>query len=235
MYFRLKFHSMNKLISLLLFIGLIDTFLAQTTPEFEKFSGKLVYSITITDTSLQKMIPPRQMVVYTNDTLIRIENSTDQLGLQVIIKHLVYNKSYLLLRTPVNNYAIQTDHNDGKEIKYPYSFKSKRGKRKILGMKAKRLWVSHENFKEPLEFLYVPQFSPKYINTLENFPGLPVLYFISSVDGTYEYRLISMEANTPNHDLFGVPSDYKRVTFDDFLNETLQYQQQSEGMEIEHE
>jgi hypothetical protein len=135
----------------------------------------------------------------------------------------------------VNNYAIQTDHNDDNEVKYPYSYTSKWGKHKIQGMKAKRLMVSHENFKEPLEFWYFPKFSPKYINTLENFPGLPLLYYISSVDGTYVYRLISIESYTPNHDLFGIPSDYKRVTFDDFLNETLQYQQQGEGIEIEHE
>lgn len=226
---------MIKLFLLFIFLGFTSIISAQSAPVFEKFSGKLVYSITITDTSLQKMIPSRQMVVYTNDTLVRIENTTDQLGYQVIIKHLTFNKSYLLLNTPINNYAIQTDYNDGQEIKYPYSYTTKRGKRKILGLKAKRLMVSHENFKEPIEFLFLPQYSPKYINTLENFPGLPVLYYISSVDGTYEYRLISIEKTTPNHDLFGVPSDYKRVTFDNFLNEMLQYQQQSEGIEIEHE
>ncbi len=226
---------MVKLFSLFIFLGFTRIITAQSTPEFEKFSGKLVYSVSITDTSLQKMIPSRQMIVYTNDTLIRIENTTDQLGFQVIIKHLVFNKSYLLLNTPINNYAIQTDYNDDQEIKYPYSYTTKRGKRKILGLKAKRLMVSHENFEEPIEFLYLPQYTPKYINTLENFPGLPVLYYISSVDGTYEYRLISMENTAPNHDLFGVPSDYKRVTFDNFLNEMLQYQQQSEEIEIEHE
>ena len=226
---------MNKYIFLLISLHFVSILSAQTTPEYEQFSGKLVYSISIKDTSLQHMIPNRTMVIYTNDTLIRIENETDQLGKQVIIKHLTLNKSYLLLSTPMNNYAIQTDHNDGKEIKFPYSFKLKRGKRKILGMKAKRLMVSHENFKEPIEFLYLPLLSPKYINTLDNFPGLPVLYYISSVDGTYEYRLISIEKSTPNHDLFGIPSDYKRVTFDTFLNEVLNYQKQVEEMEIEHE
>ena len=226
---------MNKTLPLLIFLFLTVDLSAQKPTEYEQFSGKLIYSIRITDTSLQRMIPCRQMVIYTNDTLIRIENETDQLGKQVIIKHLTLNKSYLLLNTPMNNYAIQTDHNDGKEIKYPYSFTSKRGKRKFLGIKAKRLMVSHENFLEPIEFLYLPLFSPKYINTLENFPGLPVLYYISSVDGTYEFRLISIEKSTPNHDLFGIPSDYKRVTFDNFLNEMLNYQQQGEEMEIEHE
>jgi hypothetical protein len=226
---------MNKTLSLLISLLLTVVLSAQKPTEYEQFSGKLIYSISITDTSLQRMIPSRQMVIYTNDTLIRIENETDQLGKQVIIKHLILNKSYLLLSTPMNNYAIQTDHNDGKEIKYPYSFKFKKGKRKILGMKAKWLMVSHENFSEPIEFLYLPHLSPKYINTLENFPGLPVLYYISSVDGTYEYRLISIEKSAPNHDLFGIPSDYKRVTFDNFLNEMLNYQQQGEEMEIEHE
>jgi len=226
---------MIKTLSLLIFLLLADVLSGQNPNEYEQFSGKLVYSISITDTSLQRMIPSREMVIYTNDTLIRIENETDQLGKQVIIKHLILNKSYLLLSTPMNNYAIQTDHNDGKEIKYPYSYKAKRGKRKILGMKAKRLMVSHENFSEPIEFLYLPLLSPKYINTLENFPGLPVLYYISSVDGTYEYRLISIEKNTPNHDLFGIPSDYKRVTFDNFLKEMQNYQQQGEEIEIEHE
>jgi len=208
---------------------------AQSTTEFEPFSGKLVYSIRIMDTSLQRMIPTKQMNIYTNDTLIRIENETDQLGKQVIIKHLTLNKSYLLLNTPITNYAIQTDHNDGKEDKYPYSYKAKRGKRKIVGLKAKRLVVSHENFMEPIEFLYLPQFSQKYINTLENFPGLPVLYYISTIDGIYEYRLISIETFTPNHDLFGIPSDYKKVSFDTFLNGMLQMQEQSEEIEIEHE
>ena len=226
---------MNKIIFLLIFLALADVLSAQSTTLYEPFSGKLVYSVTITDTSLQRMIPKRQMIVYTNDTLIRIENETDQLGKQVVIKHLILNKSYLLLKTPVNNYAIQTDHNDGNVIKYPYNFSSKRGKRKILGMKAKKLMVTHENFKEPIEFLLLPQFSPKYINTLENFPGLPVLYYISSVDGIYEYRLISIEKNTPEHDLFGIPSDFKKVTFDNFLNEMLQYQQQTEEIEMKHE
>jgi hypothetical protein len=63
---------MHKLILQLIFIGIIQTLAAQKTPEFEKFSGKLVYSVTIMDTSLQKIISPREMVIYTNDTLVRI-------------------------------------------------------------------------------------------------------------------------------------------------------------------
>lgn len=202
--------------------------LTVTAQKQEPFVGKLVYSIVIADTSLQKIIPAKQMVVYTNDTLLRIENETDQLGKQVIIKHMQLNKSYLLLRTSFEKYAIQTDHNADSITKYPYSFKKKMGRKRIAGQKANRLMVSHENFQEPIEFLYLKKHNAKYLNTLENFPGLPVRYFISSVDGVYIYTLISIEYITPEKDLFGIPSDYKKVSFDQFLNEVLEYQQQQQ-------
>lgn len=195
--------------------------------EQEPFYGKLVYKIEILDTSLQKMIPDKEMVIYTNDTLLRIENTTDQLGQQVIIKQMELNKSYLLIKTPVGNYAIQADHNAQEENvqeetkPFPYSFRKKLGKRKIAGLKANRLLVKHENFKEEMEFLYLKQTPVKYLNTFENFPGLPVKYYVSSVDGTYVYTLISMEKYVPEKDMFGIPSDFKRVTFNQFMDEVV--------------
>ena len=192
----------------------------------EAFVGKLVYSVQITDTAFQKFIPATQMVVYTNDTITRIENVTDQLGKQAIIKHMELNKSYLLLETPIDNFAIQTDHTDSlfrkKESKY--TFEKKWLKKKVGGVRANRLLVSHPDFKEPKEYLYLKKYSPKYINTFEDFPGLPVHYYIITMDGVYEYKLISMEEMLPPKDLFGVPSDYKRVTFNEFLDIMLQLQ-----------
>lgn len=192
----------------------------------EAFVGKLVYSVQITDTAFQKFIPATQMVVYTNDTITRIENVTDQLGKQAIIKHMELNKSYLLLETPIDNFAIQTDHTDSlfrkKESKY--TFEKKWFKKKVGGIRANRLLVSHPDFKEPKEYLYLKKYSPKYINTFEDFPGLPVHYYIITMDGVYEYKLISMEEMLPPKDLFGVPSDYKRVTFNEFLDIMLQLQ-----------
>jgi hypothetical protein len=192
----------------------------------EAFVGKLVYSVQITDTAFKKFIPATQMVVYTNDTITRIENVTDQLGKQSIIKHMELNKSYLLLETPIDNYAIQTDHTDSlfrkKESKY--TFEKKWFKKKVGGVRANRLLVSHPDFKEPKEYLYLKKYSPKYINTFEDFPGLPVHYYIITMDGVYEYKLISKEEMLPPKDLFGVPSDYKRVTFNEFLDIMLQLQ-----------
>lgn len=181
------------------------------------------------------MFPAKQMVVYTNDTLLRIENETDQLGKQVIIKHMILNKSYLLLKTPIANYAIQTDHSTEKTDTFPYIFKKKLGKKKILGMKANKLAVSNVNFKEDMEFLYLKKFSNKYLNTLENFPGLPVKYYIATIDGIYLYELVSIEKMVPEKDLFGIPSDYKKVTFDQFLDEIMNHQQEQENSPIKQE
>jgi hypothetical protein len=217
---------------ILVFLFILPAAFAQ---KYSPFSGKLVYSIEICDTSLTKMIPPTQMVIYTNDTLLRIENTTDQLGQQVIIKHLLMNKSYLLIQTPINNYAIHSDHSTEKRDTFPYSFEKKLGGKKIAGMRAKKLLVSHKNFTEPMTVYYLKKYSVKYVNTLENFPGLPVEYYISSVDGTYKYTLKSMEAMTPEKDLFGIPSNYKKVSFDEFMDEILQFQQQTEEMPKVHE
>ena len=73
------------------------------------------------------------------------------------------------------------------------------------------------------------KYSPKYINTFEDFPGLPVHYYIITMDGVYEYKLISIEEMLPSKDLFGVPSNYKRVTFNEFLDIMLQLQGGGEG------
>jgi len=205
---------------------ILNTFIS-FSQEQEPFYGKLVYKIEILDTSLQKMIPDKEMVIYTNDTLLRIENMTDQLGKQVIIKQMELNKSYLLIKTPIGNYAIQADHEEqsknaeGETKADPYTFRKKFGKRKVAGMKANRLMVKHENFKEEMEFLYFKNTPVKYLNTLENFPGLPVKYYIASVDGIYVYTLVSMEKYTPEKDMFGIPSDYKRVTFNQFMDEVV--------------
>ncbi len=183
------------------------------------FVGMLEYKITIMDTSLQKLNEYRPMKIYTNDTLLRIENYSEQLGPQVFIKHLILNKSYLLIQTPMGNFAIRTDHNKIKDtIKPKYTLKKKCFGKKILGKRAKKMEVSHPDFKEPMELLYYKDIKNKYVTVYPNSPGLPVKYYISSYDGILKYELIQMKTYTPHKDLFGIPSDYQKVSFDEFMN-----------------
>lgn len=188
------------------------------------FSGKLVYSIQIRDTSLRKLIPMKHMLIFTNDTLVRIENETEQLGIQVMIKHLVLNKSYLLLQTPTGKYAIQTDHGTHKIDSFPYTYKKKWGKTLICGKKANKLLVKSKNFPDDLIFYYYKNTSVKYLNSHGNFPGLLVKYYLPSADGIYEYTLVKQEEMMPPKDAFGIPSDFKKVSFDEFMNEILKKQ-----------
>lgn len=188
------------------------------------FTGKLVYSVQMADTALRNLYPATQMVVYTNDTITRIENQTEQLGKQVTIKHMGLNKSYLLIETEHQNFAIQTDLNEMTKKESKYTFKKKLFKRKIADVKANRLIVSHPDMKVEREYLYLKKYSPKYINTFEEFPGLPVHYYIITMDGVYEYTLKSIEYFLPERDLFGIPSDFKKVTLDEFMEYILKEQ-----------
>lgn len=194
---------------------------------YQPFQGKLVYSIEMADTSMQKFIPTQTMVIYTNDTIVRIENDTEVFGKQSIIKHTLMNKSILMIKNGGVKYAIQTDltkktQSSSDSLKSVLSYKKKLGKRKILGFKANRMEVTMKGKKQAIEILYLKQFSPKYVDAYNEIPGLPVRYYINTKDGVAVYTLIHFEKMIPNRDLFGVPSDYKRVSFDQFLDEVLQ-------------
>jgi hypothetical protein len=140
-----------------------------------------------------------------------------------LIKHMGLNKSYLLLETPIDNYAIQTDHSTQKVDSFPYTFRKKWGKRKIAGIKANRLMVKHAAYDKPMEFLYIKNRSNNYLNAFSNFPGLLANYYVVTVDGILVYTLKSMETMVPEHDLFGIPSDFKKVTFDQFMDEIMNF------------
>ncbi|MBL4862686.1 MAG: hypothetical protein JKY09_06690 [Crocinitomicaceae bacterium] len=187
------------------------------------FTGMLEYKITARDTSLRSILPDNSMFLYTNDTITRMENFTGQLGKQVTIRHIEKNKSYLLIETPAGKFAIKTDLNvaDTAKRERKYTFKKKFWKRKVLGMKANRMMVSHPGFEEPTEFLYLKKRSNAYLNNFEEIPGLLVRYSVVTVDGILDYELVKLSEYTPNKDLFGIPSDYEKVTIDEFMDRVL--------------
>jgi hypothetical protein len=188
---------------------------------YQTLSGRLIYSIEFK--SIHDSVPPSvsTSVLYTNDTLVRIESETGQLGPQVLIKHLIYQKYYLLLEYNDKKYAIQ-QHMLPDTIPSKYQFKRKMGRKKIAGMQAKRVLVSAKSFDQPIEMWYFPSYSAKYLDVLKGIPGLPVDYFIQLEDGMLHYKLEKMELAPVNLDLFGIPSDFKKITFDEFLEEMMQ-------------
>ena len=206
---------------LLLIVTLICTsvFNISAQKNQKPFIGLLEYKISARDTALREMLPSYPMVIYSNDTIIRKTNFTDQLGVQVVIQHMSMNKSYLLLEAKQGKYAIQTDLNKNKSdtVSSKYTFKKKWFKKRILGTKAKRVLASHPDFKEPIEFLYYKKISNKYNSIFEEIPGLPVKYSVTTPDGILDYQLVKITEYSPDRNLFGIPSDYQRVSFDEFL------------------
>ena len=182
----------------------------------------LQYKIVVADTSLRDLVPENKMIVYTNDTIVRIENFTSQLGKQVTIRHMILNKSYLLLEMPFGKFAIQTDNSNADTVtKNPdkkYTIDAKCRRKKLLGRKANRANVSHKGFETPVEFLYLKGYSTQIINSFEDLPGLPVKYSVVTTDAIFNYELTKMSEYSPNKDLFGIPSDYQKISFEEFMD-----------------
>lgn len=181
------------------------------------FTGKLVYSVEIADTSLRQLFPPSLMTIYTNDTILRVETHTDQLGKQVLIQHLQKNKGYLLIETAAGNYAIQVPEkeNSGEE---KYTFSHVKGKKVICGLKSKKLAVSTTGIKQPLEYYYHKAIPARYVPGFEHFPGLLTDYYVLTKDGLYHHQLKEISTQAVSKDLFGIPSDYRKISMSDFVD-----------------
>lgn len=191
------------------------------------FTGMLEYSIVAHDTMYRQLYPENKMIIYTNDTIVRQVNYTQQLGEQVTIRHMEKNKSYLLLNTDFGKFAIQSDLNklvpDSVQKVSKYHFKKKGGSKKYMGLKLKRMLVTHEDTEEIYEFWYAKKIPVKYNNAFTELPGLPVMYSVVTPDYVLDYTLIKINPYTPNRDLFGVPSDYERTTFDAFVEKMIKH------------
>lgn len=208
----------NFLFIVLLFANFISGF----SQEYLPFEGKMVYQVQLSDSVDSKPHQSKFVTIYTNDTLVRVESESNQLGSQVMIKHLTLNKYYILLELNNQKFAIQhLVENDTTASKY--SFENKRKKKKILGKKAKKTIVSFANsLNSPKTAMYYyPEYSPKYLDALKGISGLPVDYYLFTEEGVYHYKLIEFKAEKVNRDIFGIPKDYKKVSFDEFLNAVM--------------
>lgn len=196
------------------------------------FTGMLEYKISVRDSSLRDLVPDNRMLVYTNDTVVRVENFTQNLGNQVAIKHMLLDKSYLLLDTDFGKFAIQMDESKAQEKMQEndtttaeidkFVFEKKCGKTRLLGRRMNRLMVSHPDFEEPIEFLYMKGYSTEIVNAYPKINGIPTKYSVITPDAIFDYELVKINEYTPEHDLFGISSDFERITFDDFMDKLIE-------------
>jgi hypothetical protein len=219
----------------ILFFTLILAFPIASFSQSKKtktFVGMLEYKIIVRDSSLKELVPDNRMIVYTNDTIVRVENFTQNLGNQIAIKHMLLDKSYLMLDTEFGKFAIQMDETEDQKQKQAsdttssemdkFVFEKKCGKTRMLGRKMNRLVVSHPEFEEPIEFLYLKGYSSEIVNAYPKINGIPTKYSVITPDAIFDYTLVKMSEYTPEHDLFGIPADFERISFDDFMDKLIE-------------
>jgi len=180
------------------------------------FSGEITYQIERVD---REDTVKAMQLIYAKDSLIKIVTISSDKGKQELIKHLTYNKSYLLIESPLQNFAVRTNEHLLKDSVKTYTFKKKFGTKKIAGLRAKKVSVKLESVKKDLIFLYLKKIPTNYANCYFDLPGLPVLFYISTPDGLFRYTLQKLKYANPPLELFMIPKDFKKVSFDEFAEE----------------
>ena len=203
---------------LTLFLTIIFSFQYVFSQKNDVFSGELTYEIERVD---KKDTNRTFMIIYAKDSLLKVVNFNSNSGKQQLIKHLRLNRSYILLETPKQNFAVRTNEHLVIDSIENYTFKKQMGMRKIAGIPVKKLLVHHKEISEAVTFYYTKSISAKYANVYKNLPGLPLLFYIPTKDGLFKYTLKEMKKNNPPLELFMIPKGYKIVSFDDFSNEFL--------------
>ena len=182
------------------------------------FSGELTYEIERVD---KKDSIRSFMIIYAKDSLLRVVNFNSISGKQELIKHLRLNRSYLLVESDQQNFAVRTNEHLILDTVQNYTFKKQMGTRKIAEIKVKKLRVKHKEISEDLTFYYTKSISSKYANIYKNLPGLPLLFYVPTVDGLLKYTLKELKNNNPPLDLFMIPQGYKIISFEEFTNKFL--------------
>lgn len=181
------------------------------------FSGVLKYKASVQVPDSNAIWKSWAVTLYTNDTVVRVETETQQFGVQVYIRNMLLNKAYLLLELDGNKYAIQTDLTKKTDsIPKSYTVKKKWGSKKIAGLKAKKYFIKDEN-TEGFYCYFSKKLENKYLQVYPEIKGLALDYYIPSQDGLIHYELIEKKEEDVSRDLFGIPSDYKRISFEEFM------------------
>jgi len=184
--------------------------------------GVFAYNATINFPQSDSVYKSWKMIVYTNDTIVRVETETDYFGNQVYIRHMSMKKAYLLIEASGQKYAIQTDlvQQDSVRSKKPsYTVQKKTGGKKIAGIRCKRYYIFETDLKIGYDAYFAKKISNKYLEFFTDVPGLGMDFYRPSELGLVHYELESFVFGVQDRNLFGIPSDYKRVTFEQFMNE----------------
>ena len=186
------------------------SFLAQ-----KPFTGELLYAgvkVTPKDSNAVEKI-----LIYAKDSLGKVIHFSTVLGKQECINNLPRNKSILLVETTKGKFAIKTGNQSDTDTSLTYRYKKTMGSKKIAGIRAKKILVFFNNLDKPFPFYYTKKIDAKYGPSFHRLPGLVLSYYQPTDQGIYFYELKELNKKEVPLSLFSVPSDYKRVTLEEFF------------------
>lgn len=203
-----------------LFTALLLGIVGSVTLAQKPITGIFEYKATVTLPDTNLVIKSWNVKVLTNDTIVRVETETN-LGTQIYIRHMSLNKAYLLIVYGDEKYAIQNDLSKkaaSDTVKAPqYTIKRKWGSKTVAGVKARKYYVKDAGSPDGYYCYFAKHIPGKYLEVYPESEGLAVDYYLPSPDGLIHYELVKYTPTAVSRDLFGIPSDYKRVSFDEFI------------------
>lgn len=216
-----------KTYSLILYIILFVSILASCRiqqPNMTPFEGKIVYHISSEQMNVSESDSTAYQIIYAQDSMVRIENFTP-IGKQVYIKHIPKNKAYILMDLNAEKIAIQTTTEEVPNAD-EFKFDFKMGSSEIAGRKAKKIKVSIPNIDSTFVMHYFEDISHEYSEAVPGIPGMPAKYTVISNDAFMNYEAILLEERKVSKDLFGIPSDYKKMSMDKFIDMIQEMEEQ---------
>lgn len=202
--------------------SLLFSFLVFSTALFAQkpFVGILKYQATIMIPDTNIVYKQWNVTLTTNDTIVRVETETEMFGNQVYIRNMAANKAYLLLNMTGQGYAIQNDlsKKDSANAENQYEIKKVKGKKTVAGYKSQKYRVIDKGDSTGYDCYFTKKIKGKYLEVYREIPYLATDYYIPSTEGLIHYELKEVKTGPVSRDMFGIPSDYKRITFDEFMN-----------------
>lgn len=184
--------------------------------------GTFHYTASINWPESDSVFRSWNITMFTNDTISRVDTETGQFGTQIYIRHIALKKAYLLLDVDGKKYAIQTDLEKNKStdtMEVAYSFKKKLLGKKINGIKCRKYYIVDKGQKEGYYCYFAKNIPNKYLEVYGVIPGLAIDYYLPSADGLTHYQLEKCSLEPVSRDLFGIPSDYQKISFEEFVNQ----------------
>jgi hypothetical protein len=161
-----------------------------------------------------------KMIIFARDSLIKIVNFSSDFGKQETIKHLIYQKKYVLIELDKEKFAVQIKDSTVDASAKTYAFHPTKGHSKIAGLKGKKLAVKFTLVQDELAVVYTPKISAQYLGAFTDAPGLLLQYFVVNDHGLFKYTLESMDKKIPPLSLFMIPADYQKISLKAFIEKS---------------